>query len=82
MWGRAYLDVPASKFWHYRCKSPGIINRAWRYFFGSENSRSDGHPVIVFSESRRLVYNARAILRRDIVVYEYSERSIFILMIE
>jgi len=71
--------MQANKVVHFLGELTGIINRARRHFVLSYDTIGNSNAVIVFTERRRLMYDACTICVRDVGINDDSKRSIFIL---
>lgn len=64
---------------HFNRVAPSIINRAWRELIWIDDTIRDSNTMVIFPESRGLVYDAGSISCSDIFVSNDPESPVLIL---
>jgi hypothetical protein len=70
---RPHLDLYTFKVWHLGCEPTDLVDGTRWHFVLCDNAVGDGDPVIIFTESRRLVDDTGTRGSLDVWVADHSE---------
>ena len=70
---RYYLDVETRKVGNFVSEASNVVDRARRHFIEANNILSKSNTIIIFTESRGLMYDTGAAVAGYILVGKYTE---------